>query len=231
MILGLLVGGVMTGQSLICAAQLRSVTTEYSRYVTAQQAFRDKYFSLPGDMTNAASFWAAAANGNGDGGISQAAAASAAGESFGYWEQLALAGFIEGSYTGIAGSGSVQHHVLGQNAPQSKFSSAGWSVYNYPIIAFNGGGWANFEGNYGNTLIFGTPAANTPTENSAIKAEEAWNIDTKLDDGRPGLGKIRAYETHTNCHDAGTSTTVALAGTANYRLTDTGTSCSLLFDM
>ena len=55
-ILGLLVGGVLSGQSLIRAAELRSVTTEYSRYTTAISSFRDKYFALPGDMSNATSF-------------------------------------------------------------------------------------------------------------------------------------------------------------------------------
>src|SRR3569833_319215 len=56
-ILGLLDGGVHTGQSLIRAAELRSVTTQYQRFLTAVQTFRDKYFALPGDMTNAHSYW------------------------------------------------------------------------------------------------------------------------------------------------------------------------------
>lgn len=59
-ILGLLTGGILAGQLLIRAAELRSVTTEYNRYVTAVQSFRDKYFALPGDMNNAAAFWGAA---------------------------------------------------------------------------------------------------------------------------------------------------------------------------
>ena len=56
-ILGLLVGGILSGQSLIRAAQLRSVTADYTRFVTAVNTFRDKYFALPGDMTNAQSVW------------------------------------------------------------------------------------------------------------------------------------------------------------------------------
>ena len=56
-ILGLLTGGILSGQSLIRAAELRSVTTEYSRYTAATYSFRDKYFALPGDMSNAESFW------------------------------------------------------------------------------------------------------------------------------------------------------------------------------
>ena len=55
-ILGLLIGGILTGQSLIRAAELRSVTTQYQGYVTAVNTFRDKYFALPGDMPNAIDF-------------------------------------------------------------------------------------------------------------------------------------------------------------------------------
>ena len=58
-ILGLLVGGILTGQSLIRAAELRSVTTEFSQYQTAVMTFRDKYFAIPGDMKNARDFWGA----------------------------------------------------------------------------------------------------------------------------------------------------------------------------
>ena len=49
-ILGLLVGGVLSGQSLIRAAELRAVSTEHSKFVTAMNSFRDKYFAAPGDM-------------------------------------------------------------------------------------------------------------------------------------------------------------------------------------
>ena len=57
MILGLLVGGVLAGKSLIRAAELRSIITDYNKYQSAVLAFRDKYFALPGDMTNATLFW------------------------------------------------------------------------------------------------------------------------------------------------------------------------------
>src|ERR1700712_5143764 len=81
-ILGLLVGGVLSGQSLIRAAELRSVTTEYQRYTTAVGTFRDKYFALPGDMNNAASFgWkdgagSSVANGDGNGQVNSTGTAN-----------------------------------------------------------------------------------------------------------------------------------------------------------
>ena len=119
-IIGLLVGGVLTGQSLIRAAELRNVTSQYQRYQAAVMTFRDKYFALPGDMTNAVSYWGAAdgstgntaacattastgsaltCNGDGNGSISPTAASS--NEPFRFWQHLANAGLIEGSYDGI----------------------------------------------------------------------------------------------------------------------------------
>ncbi len=112
-ILGLLAGGVLSGQALIRAADTRSVIADAQRYATALNSFRDKYFSMPGDMSNATQFWRFAGttstpgcitnsgsveadpgtcDGNGDGVISNAAAANATGESFQAWKQLALAG-------------------------------------------------------------------------------------------------------------------------------------------
>ena len=50
-ILGLLAGGVLSGQALIRAAELRSVTADYQRYTAAIMVFRDKYFSFPSLFT------------------------------------------------------------------------------------------------------------------------------------------------------------------------------------
>src|SRR5690606_361665 len=56
-IVGLLAGGIMSGVHLIRAAELRSITTEYQKYVDAVAIFRDKYLDLPGDMSDATSHW------------------------------------------------------------------------------------------------------------------------------------------------------------------------------
>src|SRR5437660_1073388 len=85
-IIGLLIGGIFVGQSLIHNAQLNAVISEFNRYQTAVQSFKQQYNTLPGDMSNATSFWgsaggtgsdatcavvvsttAATCNGNGDG--------------------------------------------------------------------------------------------------------------------------------------------------------------------
>ncbi len=142
-ILGLLTGGILAGQSLIRAAELRSTMADISRFSTAVRTFQDKYFALPGDMNNATRFWGSAGgtgsdaacmafttspatcNGNGEGWIETAIIA--ADERFLAWEHLANAGLIEGSYTGRDGSATqgdvydANHNIPGTNpAPISR---------------------------------------------------------------------------------------------------------------
>jgi prepilin-type N-terminal cleavage/methylation domain-containing protein len=56
-ILGLLTGGILAGQSLIRASELRSVSADLQRLHSAVYTFRDKYMAVPGDMPNATRFW------------------------------------------------------------------------------------------------------------------------------------------------------------------------------
>lgn len=236
-ILGLLTGGILSGQSLIRAAELRSVGTEYQKYITATQSFRDKYFALPGDMTNATAFWTslggngadgtcqnaatngnATCNGNGDGVVSLANS-SGVNESFRYWQHLSNAGLIEGNYNGKLGV------TLGLNLPKSKINSANFSVNPgggyYPGDAFGfAGDWGTNVYNFTNT-ISGTP----------LKPEEAWNIDTKLDDGLPGGGRIyggKGDGTSTIC-TTGDGLAPPADANATYKLDRSNKDCSLIF--
>lgn len=243
-ILGLLTGGILAGQSLIRASELRAVTSEYQRYATATQTFRDKYFAIPGDFNGATKFWGRL-NGNADCATNSAAAVAAPGacdgdgdgmseggagpgtsaEMLQFWRQLALAGLIEGSYSGLGGPtvGILQEHVLGTNAPRSKISTAGWGAI---WAGVTGGSGNAFAADYGNYFGFGSPlTGNGLTLNFVIKPEEAWNIDTKMDDGKPGTGKIMPY-TWGACTTAANQTDNAAA---QYDLIDTSIACGLYF--
>ena len=59
-IIGLLVAGVIGGQSIVRSAQLRSVATEVQGIKTSLNTFKDYYDALPGDMDNAIDYWGAA---------------------------------------------------------------------------------------------------------------------------------------------------------------------------
>ncbi len=228
-ILGLLTGGILAGQSLIRASELRAVTTEYNRYTTAVQAFRDKYFAIPGDFSNATGIWGKSTNcsgtvatgtcdGNGNG-ILSATAAGATSEIFQFWNQLALAGLIEGSYSGLTGAGGLWESLPGTNVPNSKLSGASWSVMYFANYVGDGGAYAF---NYQHFFSFGAYRAGNINNNPILKTEEAWNIDTKLDDGMPASGKIVAYN-WTTC----TTSTANNDYTGTYKLNATGARCAL----
>lgn len=244
-ILGLLTGGILTGQSLIRASELRAVTTEFDAYKTAVMTFRGKYFALPGDMNNAIDFWGAVnvnettcgttqgtgtqtCNGDGDGEIDVLPnSGTDSSEPFRAWQHLANAELLAGSFTGIDGSvGNSNDAAIGENVPASKLGNAGW------MLRFqNGGaGATSFEHLSGNALTFGADAGTTSHLNAAaITPEEAWNIDTKIDDSKPGTGKVFVINWD-ECTDAATN-----GGanddevTAEYLLSEASTLCALRF--
>jgi prepilin-type N-terminal cleavage/methylation domain-containing protein len=220
-VLGLLVGGVLTGQSLIRAAELRSVTTEFQKYQAAVNTFRDKYFALPGDMNNATAFWGAATcpagtgtgtcNGNGNGVLDIAPAAGQASEEFMAWQHLANAGLIEGAYSGISGTGGMAHSMIGVNIPRGKASNTGWSfIYPGNMTDPLNPDW--FILNYGQILQLGAQNGIGRTGAAAFTATEAWNIDLKMDDGSPASGNVHnSKQTATNFCTTGTTNSAEYA--------------------
>ncbi len=196
-ILGLLTGGILAGQNLIRAAELRSITTDFDRIQTATNTFRDKYFALPGDMRNAEDFWGVevaadatcktqasdtpdTCNGDGDGVIDDSVASQ---EEFRAWQHLANAGLIEGTYSGIDSGDPI---ALGDDVMRSKM---------------NNGGWSFVDGVNPPQLAFGT-RGNDITDGGIIAASEAWNIDTKMDDGAPRTGIVQDINAVAACSSA-----------------------------
>lgn len=248
-ILGLLTGGILAGQSLIRAAELRAVSTEFSRYATATQSFRDRFFSVPGDMANATKLWGVSTacsggstsgtcDGNGDGALGYPSVIGASGEMFQFWRQLALAGLLEGNYSGTGGSGGWVDSGIGVNVPKSRMSSGGWSAYNWPIYLANIGDYYRYCGSFsgctiemGNMFTFGAAHTSTLTDSPVLKSEEAWNIDTKIDDGKPAIGRVMA-ESFPNGFGAASSCTTSISYTdltGLYNLSGNSAQCALNF--
>lgn len=249
-ILGLLVGGVLSGQSLIRAAELRSVPTEYSKYMAAARTFQDKYFALPGDMANATAFWGIGSgcttsvgvaatpgtcNGNASGDLTETGTGNSTYSELNlFWQHLTNAGLIEGTFTGqTISSGWIGYVSSGINVPKAKLQNGTWAIAD----------WANTTGDshwlnmvYGvsgpSRLWLGT-ASNTsggiPSVGyPLVKPEEIWNIDTKIDDGKPATGVLRVIGV-SNCTTSATGADAAIAS-ANYRLSNTAVACAFMFD-
>ncbi len=62
-----------------------------------------------------------------------------------------------------------------------------------------------------------------------LSPEEAWNIDTKLDDGKPARGKIIAKMWADTCASADDGSSANNDLNASYRLSVTSKECSLYF--
>ncbi len=233
-ILGLLTGGILTGQNLIRAAELRKLVTDFNVYRTAVHTFRDKYFALPGDMANATDFWGIAAgstgndftcynsesttatcNGNNDGMLPCQSDADQCNETGRAAQHLGLSGLLPGSYNG---------KIYGTALPKQYYISSFDALMNFRTI---------------------TPTYTVPnlqrlgilyrtTDGTGILIpEEAWNIDTKIDDGDADRGEFLAKN-----QVAGTAVSGCVSGavtvtddSANYELTSTNSDCTPVFLM
>jgi len=160
----------------------------------------------------------------------------------GFWLHLASAGLVEGNYTAIGGTTMTP----GTNNPRSRLNNGNWNVVYVGNMLAAGTSSPSagttavdtstfFTGNYGNVLTLGnTTSAILPgsATSGPLKTEEAWNIDTKLDDALPDQGNVRTLEVQgnttvgTGCSNQATSTS-ALAASA-YDLQSTGSTCSLV---
>lgn len=238
LIIGLVVGGVLVGQDLIKAAELRAVITDQDRHRAAIYTFRNKYNALPGDMKEATAYWGAAnstpsvcattastgmetCNGDGDRRISNFADVSTYYEWFRFWHHLSNAGLISGAYTGVAGSGGLADANIGENVPGNRMAGAGWTPR---FLGRYGGDAVWFAANYQNFLVFGSEAPNWSTNDRILIPKDAHNIDLKMDDGRPGRGKVVAV-LWDNCTNAANATDYS----ADYLLTTTSVECALAF--
>lgn len=239
-ILGLLTGGILAGQSLIRASELRAVSVEYGRYVTATQSFRDKYFGYPGDFNQATRYWGrlnsnadcvtstgaavatpGACDGDNNGHVDSAGGGNASGEMFQFWKHLANAGLIEGSYSGLSGS-STYMVTDGTNVPRSKLSGGDWTAW---YLGIQAGDARTYAMDYGNAFIFGSNNNGDLNLKAILKPEEAWNIDKKMDDGMPGSGRVIALYWNNACATAASDADY----TSPYNLSNTSLQCVLYF--
>lgn len=190
-IIGLLVAGATVGAGLLRQAEMRAVLAEVENYTIAVEHFKELYGALPGDITNATGtnnfFDGSTTNGDGDGQI-DSATPSGTEETFAAWDQLSLARYVSGNYTGAADSSSA---TIGTNVPGSAHvSGAGYSLV---WVEQPGEGAQDALSRYysGNYLIFAADDDNgTVLTGAVLKADDANYIDHKSDNGLADSGYI-----------------------------------------
>lgn len=214
-VLGLIITGVISGGALIKTAQMRSILTNVEDNRGAIAAFKAKYLGLPGDIYNADSFWAAAANGNGDDQIAYSGTGTA-NEGINFWHHLYLAELISNDYTGSCTNSEA---VPGTNVPDLKLGSAklGFSVDYTSFYDLDETARSNGD-NDRNIIIVGMQTSNDMSDTIAFIPEDAYALDDKVDDGLPKSGTVWADDTG-DC----------INGSDAYDLTDKDVECRVAF--
>ncbi|MDE3037759.1 MAG: prepilin-type N-terminal cleavage/methylation domain-containing protein, partial [Pseudomonadota bacterium] len=211
-IIGLIVGGVLVGQNLIQAAQIRATLTQIEHFNTEVNTFRTKYNGIPGDLSaslagsyglfqlTTAGTGMGDGNGiieDGNGGAGGANKNTFAGEISTFWRQLSDANLVEGSFGSVANAllkaaSGVPTGVIPDTTSGTLLSMA------VPVAKLGSGlGFDVFSGNgfnyYALLPITSISASGVITVGTAgISPITATNMDTKVDDGEPNTGIVRA---------------------------------------
>jgi prepilin-type N-terminal cleavage/methylation domain-containing protein len=232
-VLGILVIGVLTGQSIIRSAKINQAISEVKKMQTAINAFSLEFNALPGDMKDAYDYFGSdcgfnvvannnSCNGNGDrciSGISNTCPPQNGkyyGDIKNFFVHLNLSGiapdipYAVNSETGNCTIGEVVPEIL--------------DGASYMIFSKSPAGKIYMQ-TYGST-VFNTQCGVLST--GAMTAKTAKTIDEKIDDGNARRGTIRAYYTFIADSYAGACSDNA---ENNYDLTTDGKVCNLRFEV
>jgi prepilin-type N-terminal cleavage/methylation domain-containing protein len=203
-IIGLIVGGVLVGQDLIKAAEVRATISQIEKYNTAVNTFKEKYGGLPGNLSSAAAssfgfVQRAGTLGRGsNNGIlsginysnsnSDYATALQTGETALFWVDLSTSHLITGSFTAATDSGISIIDASSQPGLDAWLPTAaigkGSYIYVYSFNGINYFGLSVPSSIDANGILYSTPM---------LAVRDAFAIDKKIDDGLPTTGTVQAY--------------------------------------
>ena len=234
-IIGLIVGGIIAGQSLLRISGIRATMTDLSDYASAVGKFRTEFRNLPGDLSTATSYWGAVAgtgsdaacyaasqangtatcNGNGDGDLditNSVTAVSDATENYLAWKHLSNAGIIATkNLTGRTATTGNYHTTAGVNTPEGRISATAYLILGHVgCVAANA---TYFDGCYPLVIGFGksTTSGNFwPADH--FTPEEMYGMDKKMDDALPGFGQLRAFKLDSDCASSSTAYVLSTTG-------------------
>jgi prepilin-type N-terminal cleavage/methylation domain-containing protein len=221
LIIGLITGGIISGQFLVSQASLRSVINDVNQIKSAVNNFYLQYNALPGDLKNASSYWSTS-NGNGNGYIDGTYNACGNPESLLAWRHLTLSESYPGNFTGTS---STPCAIIGTNIAGSKIKGGSYHLWSTPTLS--GKIFNSFSGNF---IHLGSY---TTSDNSIMGAillpSDGRDLDAKIDDGKANKGTVLASDgngtTTGNCSARWNNN-----GGADYNLNYTsGNSCRLFF--
>lgn len=258
-IIGLIVGGVLTGRELIKAAEVRAQIAQIEKYNTAVNTFRDKYGGLPGDLgvSNVTQFGftaRAGTAGRGDGnGVIEGVHYSngniygwvTEGEPVFFWQDLSQAKLIDATFSGATDASPLPltSTTLPNFLPRAKIGNSNY-VYVFSTCQSSPSSCFTFSGKnfFGLTSISSINASDViSTPDIGLSVMDAYKIDSKVDDGLPRKGNVQAFYSFANSNpnpgyapnNATASSSTCFDTTTNtYSITQSGGSnlnCGLSF--
>lgn len=258
-IIAIIIGSVMVSTNLLRNARLRSIMVDKENYVSAMDEFKQRYKALPGDMANATEIWGEeqanftdcavlstasttkkTCNGDGDDSIAKVPEAIIMSggyeifhEYFRFWQHLANAGLIDGTYAGVNQCTDTTQacYKAGWNAPLSTLRNTTWAVFDLgaidPLPSY-----LYSSVRYDHVMYFGQEHewSHMPF-GRVLSPKEQWSIDQKFDDGLPASGTIMSLEPVAvdTWNNRNACATTDVASTAEYNVSNTELECMLLF--
>jgi prepilin-type N-terminal cleavage/methylation domain-containing protein len=226
-IIGLIIGGVLVGQDLIRAAEIRGIVSQKEKFDAAALTFKLRYGYLPGDIptTVAAAFGLyAAATGSctpncvnlGNGKIDATGSGGQLYEYLLFWRHLTDANLIDGSY------GTDSTYTIAWQG-WNEISTAGWEKHYAPEVKIKGVYWGllNVAGsqvsqlpiNWENMYGF-DPTYDPGWSEYNITPLVIYAIDSKMDDGKPNTGTVRDFANINGSYAATATDGKCMIGTA-----------------
>ncbi len=204
-IIGLIVGGILVGQDLIKAAEIRATVGQVEKYNSAVNTFRTKYNALPGDITSTqaiafglfseTTLAGTSGHQNGNGlieGCTASGVLTPCGETLSFWRHLSDAQLVDGQL-GTNTSDALPDVTTGLvtalvSVPSRSLPPTKTTPNNYFAVYSNAGL------NYFQIMPIATiTTAGAYTVNTvSLTPIQAYNMDIKLDDGMPNTGIVQA---------------------------------------
>lgn len=202
-ILGLLIGGVLGGKSLIRAAQIRSTIAQVDNIKVAARTFREKYFYYPGDIPTADAirlglsrypYYNTAGNGDGD------LEFGANGEPQLFFVHLAEKGFLAGSFSAFDLNGDVSGAQIANYIMPARLSGnfyfniwSGGPNPTHPNATTLGVNGKNYIGLSSTTRYCHSNPCGDWGGRNTMATIDAFAFDMKVDDGKPQSGDVQAF--------------------------------------
>lgn len=225
-IIGFLIAGIAAGTSLIKQAEINSVVTDLQGFQTAYNNFQLRFNGVPGDIKNADAYWddgvcaVTKANCNGDGNGVIAFATAVPDETASAWKELALSNMVSSGIVAIPDAWAGVE-VIGSTVPTSKVTGAGYLMVGSGST-LDGTISSPWTDNVTNAAFIGK-VSTAGLGGSALKPEDAFNMDKKVDDGTVSGSNFTGNSTGNFRSVTGASGTCITNG--NYDLTQTAAGC------